>query len=178
MSTNKPRGDAKLATLPPLAQEQLWQYLRGHTQEATLVWLAETHGVRSSPSALSGFWVWYQRQGWLKQSADFADQLKASIEKLPALAGKAQDISAIAQAAFEIQAAQDRDLGAHLALLKSRTKTAELRLKERNVALSERKVKLLEAKAALADKGKAVASDDGLSEAEQLARFKQIFGAS
>ena len=178
MSSSKPRGDSKLATLPPLAQEALFQYLRGHTQEATLAWLLEKHAVRSSPSALSGFWVWYQRQGWLKQSADFADQLKASIEKLPALAGRAQEVSQIAQAAFEIQAAQDRDLGAHLALAKSRTKAAELRLKEQNLLLAERKVVLLEAKAALADKGKAVASDDGLSEAEQLARFKQIFGAS
>ena len=48
----------------------------------------------------------FSLSAWLKPSADFADRLKTQIALLPVLVGKAQEISAIAQAAFEIHVAQ------------------------------------------------------------------------
>jgi hypothetical protein len=58
---------------------------------------------RRPPGARSKFFSW---SAWLKHPADFADKLKGRLAKLPALAGKAQEISAIAQAAFEIHVVQ------------------------------------------------------------------------
>jgi hypothetical protein len=122
-------------TLPDALQEELYQFLRRNTHEEAQVWLQKKHGVETSTGALSKFWHWYPDSAWLKHSADFADQLKDQVAKLPQLAGKAQEISAIAQAAFEIQAAQDRNPCLHLALVKRRQKDAELALKRENQAL-------------------------------------------
>jgi len=121
-------------TLPDALQEQLYQLLRRTTLEKGAVWLKAQHGVETSTGALSRFFSWYPQSAWLKHSADFADQLKASMEKLPALAGRAQEISDIAQAAFEIQAAQDRNACLHLKLVKRRQKDVELALKKEHQA--------------------------------------------
>jgi len=134
----KPRPDAKLMTLPDALQEELYQLLRRTTLEKAKAWLADNHEVDTSTGSLSKFFSWYPQSAWLKHSADFADQLKASMEKLPALAGKAQEISAIAQAAFEIQAAQDRNAPLHLALVKRRQKDTELALKREHQDLAVR----------------------------------------
>jgi hypothetical protein len=172
----KPRPDAKLMTLPDALQEELYQLLRRTTLEKVKEWLLANHDVATSTGSLSKFFSWYPQSAWLKHSADFADQMKACAAKFPALAGKADEISAIAQAAFELQAAQDRDSGLHLALAKARLKTDELRIKQENLKLSERKVKLLEAAAALVDQAKAIGEDKDLTAEEQLTRYRQIFG--
>jgi predicted house-cleaning noncanonical NTP pyrophosphatase (MazG superfamily) len=125
----KPRPDAKLLNLPDALQEELYQFLRRTTLEKAAAWLEDTHQIETSTGALSKFFSWYPRQAWIKSSVTFADQLAAQISKLPELQGKAAEVTAIAQAAFELQAAQDRDPKLHLALAKARTKTAELALK-------------------------------------------------
>lgn len=165
----KPRGDAKLKTLPDALQETLFQTLRRTTAEKTAAWLLEKHGVATSTGSLSEFFSWYPRTGWLKQSAAFATNLEATIKKLPELKISAEQASQVAQVSFEIQAAQNNDPELFLALQDGKLKAAKLQL-------DERKVKLLEAKAAQADQGKAVASDEDLSPEEQLAKFRQIFG--
>lgn len=165
----KPRGDAKLKTLPDALQETLWQLLRRTTAEKAAAWLAKTHEVQTSAGALSEFFSWYPRAGWLKQSAAFATNLEATLRKLPELKITAEQASQVAQASFEIQAAQNRDPELFLALQKGKLEVVK-------VAQSERKIKLLEAKAALADQGKKVATDAELSPEEQLSKFKQIFG--
>lgn len=125
----KPRGDAKLKTLPDALQEQLWQLLRRTTVEKATVWLKTTHGVETSAAALSQFFSWYPRQATLRSAASFADQLKATVAKLPELAVTADQAASIAQVAFEIQAAQDKDPKLFIDLQYLKTKKAELALK-------------------------------------------------
>lgn len=165
----KPRGDAKLKTLPDALQEELFQLLRRTTADKSALWLLEKHGVKTSAGALSEFFSWYPRSGWLKQSASFADSLQAQIKNLPALKVTADQAAQVAQVAFELQAAQDRDPKLFLALRQQDHDAATLRL-------NERKVKLLEAKAAMADQAKKVTEDTDLSPEEQLTRYRQIFG--
>lgn len=166
--SRKPRADSKLKMLPEAAQEELYQFLRYNTQEKTLAWLKQRHGVDTSASALSQFFVWYPSAS-LRPAAQFADQLKAQFEKMPQLKIDAEQLATITQTAFEIQAAQDRDPKLFFALRKAQRDARKLQL-------DERKVKLLEAKAALADKAKEIAGDRELSPEEQLSKFRQIFG--
>lgn len=125
----KARGDAKLKTLPDALQERFFQELRTTSIAKALEWLKQHHGVESSPSAASEFFRWYPRVGWLKKSASFAEELKATVKALPELKITADQASAVAQVAFEIQAAQDKDASLFLALHKGKIKKAELQLK-------------------------------------------------
>lgn len=131
----KARGDAKLKTLPDALQERFFQELRTTSIEKALAWLSTNHGVESSPAAASEFFRWYPRTGWLKRSASFAEELQATLRKLPELQVTAEQASAVAQVAFEMQAAQDRDASLFLALNKGKIKRAELQLKAEAQAL-------------------------------------------
>jgi hypothetical protein len=125
---SKPRGDSVLKNLPDALQEQLFQFLRRNTQEKTLAWLRDTHGVGSNASALSGFFDWYPRQGWLKQSASIAEQLKGEVAKLPQLRADAKTVGDIAQVSFELLAAQNRDSKFFLELTRERREEKRLAL--------------------------------------------------
>lgn len=124
----KPRGDAKLKTLPDALQAELFQLLRSTTNEKAAAWLEKVHGVTTSAGALSEFFSWYPRQGWLKQSASFADSLSATIAKLPQLKISAAAAQEVAQVAFELQAAQDRDPKLFAMLYKGKVTKATLEL--------------------------------------------------
>jgi hypothetical protein len=165
----KPRGDAKLKILPDALQEELWQILRRTTHEKAEAWLLSKHGIATSPAALSHFFSWYPRQGWLKQAANFSDTLKATLKNLPALKATAAEAEQIAQVNFEILAAQNRDAELFLALRKEKREAKKLTLDERRIAI-------LEKKASEADEARKVTEDRDLSPEEQLTRFKQIFG--
>jgi hypothetical protein len=159
----KPRPDAKLLNLPDALQEELYQLLRRTSLEKAAAWLEGTHQIDTSTGALSKFFSWYPRQAWIKSSVTFADQLAAQISKLPELQGKAAEVTAIAQAAFELQAAQDRDPKLHLALAKARTKTAELALKREHqeflVRQYEEKMRKTREALATAEKRGGITSD-------------------
>lgn len=124
----KPRGDAKLKTLPDALQEELHQVLRRTTTEKAAAWLLEKHEVKTSAASLSEFFSWYPRTGWLKQSASFAANLEATIKKLPQLRISAEQASQVAQVSFEIQAAQNRDPELFAMLSKGELERARLRL--------------------------------------------------
>jgi hypothetical protein len=124
----KPRGDAKLKTLPDALQEQLWQLLRRTTVEKAAAWLKTTHGVETSAGALSQFFSWYPRQATLRQAASMSDQLASAIKQLPQLKMTAKDAASIAQVNFEILAAQNRDPELFSALRKGELEVERLRL--------------------------------------------------
>jgi hypothetical protein len=124
----KPRGDAKLKTLPDALQEKLFQYLRRHTAEKTVQWLKEEHAVATSAGALSVFFSWYPRSCTLRTAARTSDELAAQLKKMPELKLAAADAARIAQVNFEIQAAQDRDPALFAALRKGELETARLQL--------------------------------------------------
>lgn len=167
--TTKPRGDAKLKTLPDALQEQLWQYARRNTIEKTLAWLAEKHGVVSSARALSEFFSWYPRTALVRQSENFATSFEKTLRKLPELKITGEQASQLAEVAFEIQAAQDRDPALFLALQKGKANREKLRLEERRVAL-------LEKKAAQADAAREIVNNSQLSEEEQAQQVRALFG--
>lgn len=124
----KPRGDAKLKTLPDALQEKLWQVLRRTTNEKAIAWLKEEHGVDTSPSALSEFFSWYPRQATLRTAASTSDELASTLRKLPELKVTAEQAARIAQVNFEIQAARDRDPALFAALRKGELEAERLRL--------------------------------------------------
>jgi len=124
----KPRGDAKLKTLPDALQEELFQLLRRTTGEKAAAWLLEKHSVKTSAGALSEFFSWYPRSSTLRRAAESSDQLAAQLRKMPELKLAAADAARIAQVNFEIQAAQDRDPALFTALRKGELETARLQL--------------------------------------------------
>lgn len=127
-AAKKPRGDAVLKTLGDALQEELFQQLRVTSQVKTLAWLQEQHGIKSSPAALTKFFDWYPRQGWLKQSASIASQIGSAIKEVPALKEQAAAASEVAQVSFEILAAQNRDSGFFMALQRERREERRLQL--------------------------------------------------
>jgi hypothetical protein len=135
----KPRGDAKLKTLPDALQEALWQFLRQTTAEKAAAWLMAEHGVKTSTGALSEFFAWYPRTGWLKQSAAFASDLEATIKKLPELRISAEQASQVAQVSFEIQAAQNRDPELYGMLGRAALEKRRLELDQAKFAESKKK---------------------------------------
>lgn len=124
----KPRGDAKLKILGDALQEELFQFLRRHTMEATLEWLKADHGLSSSDRSLSDFYHWYPRKMRLLQVADFASQLESTLKQLPALKVTAEQASQVAAVSFEIQAARDQDPELFAMLSKGKHSQAQLQL--------------------------------------------------
>lgn len=124
----KPRGDATLKVLPDALQEELFQFLRRNTQEKTLAWLHDTHGVSTSGAALSAFFDWYPRQGFLKTAASIADQLKAEVAKIPQLKADAATVEEIAGVSFTLLAAQNRDAKFFMGLQRERREERKLAL--------------------------------------------------
>lgn len=126
--SSKARGDAKLKMLPDLLKEELFQFLRANTQEKTLAWLKEEHEVSSSSRALTEFYDWYPRQGFVRQAATIADQIKQAAGQIPQLQKDAKTVGEIAQVTFEVLAAQNRDSGFFLDLKRERREEAKLQL--------------------------------------------------
>lgn len=166
----KPRGDAKLKTLPDALQEELFQLLRRTTAEKAAAWLLEKHAVKTSAGSLSEFFSWYPRSGWLKQASNFSDTLQATLKNLPALKVTAAEAEQIAQVNFEILAAQNRDPDLFMALQHGKLKKAELALKEskHRLALEQSEEKRASAKAKL----EGLKSKGGLS-AETLKQIEE-----
>lgn len=125
---SKPRGDAKLKTLPDALQEKLFQFLRHHTAAKTAAWLLKEHEVTTSAGALSEFFAWYPRSCTLRMAAKSSDELAAQLKKMPELKLAAADARKIAQVNFEIQAAQDRDPALFASLRKGELEAARLQL--------------------------------------------------
>jgi len=58
-TTEKPRADAKLKTLPEARQADIAEYSHNHTLAETVTWL-NANGVDVSACALSRFLAWYR----------------------------------------------------------------------------------------------------------------------
>ncbi len=131
----KPRGDAKLKTLPAEQQAAIFALLQQHTANEVKVLIAKEPGVFTSTGALSQFYHWYPLSRRLEQAASFADQLQSQLLKLPNLNLDAAKLSTVAQVAFEARAVQEQDSDLFIALRKRRQKDTELTLKADNQAL-------------------------------------------
>lgn len=128
----KPRSDSKLKTLPADQQAALYALLQGKSYKQALPIVREKLGVSTSEAALSQFFSWYPLSRRLEQAKSFADQLKDTLAKNPALNLDAEKLSMVAQVAFEAQAVQEQDSDLYIALRKRRQKDAELTLRQQN----------------------------------------------
>jgi len=157
----KPRSDSKLKTLPAQKQEQLYALLRANSYKAALPLVQKTFGVVTSEASLSQFYSWYPLSRRLEQAKSFADQLKESLAKNPALNLDAEKLSTVAQVAFEAQAVQEQDSALFMGLRKLRQKDADLALQAKNqdLRLRQYEEKISAARASL----EKAASKGGLS---------------
>src|SRR5581483_6728274 len=167
--SKKPRGDAKLKTLPPALQAEVYGRCNSTGYAQVKAWLAAEHSVQTSTGALSEFFSWYPLQRQLERAASFADQLKEQFAKLPGIQIDAEKTSALAQVAFEMMAVQNQDPELFFNMKKLRQKDADLRKVERRIAL-------LEKAAAERDAAKAVLNDKNLTEEQQAKKIRGLFG--
>jgi hypothetical protein len=166
--SRKPRTDARLKTLPPEQQEQLFAHLRKTPYRKAVKWCAEELGVETSVGALSEFFGWFPLSRQLEQAATFAEQITEQAKADPELVGKSAEIARFAQIGFEARALELQDASLYVEL-------AKLRLKAESNALQERRIKILEAQAAKAAEAEKVVNDNTLSEEERALRMRQIF---
>jgi len=166
--SRKPRNDSKLKTLPEGQQEQLWDYLYGHTYKDAVKWAAEQLGLETSPAALSEFYSWYQSSRVLSQARALADHIREDMQTNPGLDLSDESISQVSQVAFENLALKLRDPKLFIGLRK-------LRQKDKEQQQEDRKLKLLEEKARQADQAEEVVKSE-LSEEEKRAKLREIFG--
>ncbi|WP_009965327.1 hypothetical protein [Verrucomicrobium spinosum] len=169
-ASRKPRGDAKLKTLPEELQEEIWERLGKGTHAAVRKWLQQEMDIATSLGALSEFYSWYG----LRRDLQEADSEVTSLMQL------------IKEGEYSLDTQQLESLGNTLFLLKARSSgdwkqhkaAVELLLKSRKVAVEERKVAILEQKAAQADKAKELLGDKALTPEERDRKMKAVFGIS
>jgi hypothetical protein len=165
----KQRSDAVLKTLPPGLQAEIFARCNMASYAVVREWLRTEKSVTTSEGALSKFFAWYPLSRRLEQAGAFSDSLKAQIAQMPALQGKAGELSDIAQIAFEMQAVQNQDGELFYNLRK-------LRLKEIDQRQNDRRIKLLEQKAAKADAAEKITGNAELSDAEKATQMRALFG--
>lgn len=167
-ASRKPRGDAKLKTLPEELQAEIHARLGKGTHAAVRKWLEAEMSISTSLGALSDFYSWYS----LRRDLQDADQEVQSLLQL------------ISEGEYNLDTRQLESLGNTLFLLRARASgdwkqhkaAVELLLKSRKVSVEERKVTLLEAKAAQADQAKELLGDADLTPEERDRRMKAVFG--
>jgi hypothetical protein len=166
---SKRRGDSKLWVLAPPVQAELYRICSGADGYAAgRAWLQTEHGILIKSDATFSSW-WGSYPFSLPASADFAQTFELELAKLPEMEGQAEKISRLGQVGFELMALRNQNLEGYATLKK-------LRLKESEQKLNERRVALLEKKAAQADKAKEILGDKQLTEEEQAAQVRSLFG--
>jgi hypothetical protein len=173
----KPRSDAKLKSLPPHQREMLVRWLAEEnvSYEIARDRLWQDFAVRTSTGALANF---YATQCW-QRSSEHAREFSEQVREAAKSTGEdfnTATLALIQERAFILARTRGADVGDLATLAKIIGDSVKLGIKQRELALTERRITLLEKKAAQADEARAVTQNTGLSEAEQLARYRQIFG--
>jgi hypothetical protein len=107
-ATRKPRGDAKLKTLPEARQEQIAEMLAGKTLDEVKRELA-ADGLQTSRNALSEFWSWWQLKQTMAEADSMAEELIARLQESdPDLAVKPEKLFSLGQMVFETLALQQK----------------------------------------------------------------------
>lgn len=79
-ATRKPRGDAKLKTLPEARQEQIAELLASKTLAEVKAELAQD-GLHTSVNALSEFWSWWQLRQQFAEKETLVEELMAAFKE-------------------------------------------------------------------------------------------------
>lgn len=174
----------ELAIKRPEVREQLWEWRSDAsvTNAAIRGRIEANYGISLKGDwQLSGFWSWLRHMrrtdNWNARMAQFEDFMR---QRNPSASVESIRDAGIAFFMTETVAEEDR-AGfvevAHLDLTKRGMET-KARFEERKIKVSERKLALLEQKAAQADAAKGVLENKELSEAQRIARMREVFGMS
>ena len=177
--SRKKRSDTKLLSLlNPQQQAHLRTLLvdENKSYQEAQTWLRDEYNVRVGIGAIQRFYASECFALRSSEAKEFAARVEQELIANDATFDKAT-LALIKQRAFERAYAKNGSIDELQKLAGMIGDSARLALKTKDVALTERRIVLLEQKAAQADAGKAVADATDLSPEEQLARFKQVFGA-
>lgn len=173
----KPRSDKKLAALNPQQRVLLRCWLvednLSYAEARDRLW--QDFRLRVSTGALSSFYATECFSLRSSEAKDFAEQV---VQELKTSGDKFDEatLSLIRQKAFERAYARDGNLDELATLAKIIGDSQKLAIKGRQVSLAERRVKLLEQKAAQADQTEKILKDDTLTEEQQAAQVRSLFG--
>jgi hypothetical protein len=166
--SRKPRSDSPLKTLSPERQAELIEKLRSHSHTEVRKWLAETHGLKTSVTALSEFWSWWHLRDRLQRREvlinGILDQIKT---RAPSVSD--DDLFSFGQAIFSAEAIEDKDPSSWAQIQK-------LRLKRVDQEQAARKIALLERKAALAEQAEKVTAATDMTPEQKQDALRAIFG--
>jgi len=178
MRRMKPRSDNKLAALPPAQKAQLrtWLVEENRAYEEVVGLVRERFGVRTSTGALCKFYATDCFSLKSSEARDFAEQVVAELKTHGESKFDEATLALVRQKAFERAYAKDGSIDELATLAKILGDSAKVELKRRGLDLTERRIKILEKKAAQADQAKAIAGNKDLSEAEQAAQMRALFG--
>ena len=170
MSNRKQRGDAKLKTLKPELQAEIFARCSEGRYEEVRKWLKAEWSIVTSVGSLSDFYSWYQlRQRFMEAEShvnQLSDMVKQSGLKVDAVA-----LKDTMNSLFLSLASKSGDFETFEAAFK-------LILKQQDQELTMRRVALLEAKAKQAEDAAKIAGNADLTATEKEARMKQVFGIS
>jgi len=170
----KPRGNAKIKTLPDEVQAEIYQHLKGHTYAQTSQWLLGNRGLTVAHNTLSRFWHWYPISTWVREGAEGADALDESARKNIRESKRAREARRErAQLAFENHLLTGHDLQAYLELRKFELGS---QLAQAKLALESRRTALKEKAAAARERAQAPDPPANLTPQEKEARIKAVFG--
>jgi len=111
---NKPRADAKLKNLPPERQNEIIEFGRTHSIDATVGWL-RAGGVSSSRAAVSKFLQWRRERSTLNQDRQMAELIIRLVRgAVPSLTE--QQALSLRDSILKALVIQHEDLGAFLGL--------------------------------------------------------------
>lgn len=170
----KTRSDARLLSLTEAQQEKIatWLTIENRSYDEVRSMIAVEFGVKTSVGALHNFYTSVAAPWKYARAAGEADSWAELMD------GKFDQatIKRVRQLAFEAMSTPQPDLKVVKALMKISGDAAKLSLAQERLGLDARKVVILEAKAALADKATEIANDKNLTEEEQAAGMRALFG--
>jgi hypothetical protein len=194
----KPDPRAKLKTLPPERQEEIFEYLRTHSTRETQAWLAKDE-LHVSLVPIKQFYHWYQLTTKLGEAASMSQVACGALREMRDLNLNEEQLGKAGQAIFEAQALDKGDTKLFVALRQLRQQDRSLDLqeksrrtsaeqKERQLAQRERDLNAKDERwswttsekvyeCARDPKTRAIVDDNKMSRAEKIAAIRNAYFA-
>ena len=166
----KPRPDSVLKTAPEGVQEQIIEYMRGHTLDAARKYCAETHKFPTSTRGLSEFWEWWHISRSVEQAKIFSDRFQQDLAARPDLNLEPEKLRKLGQVVFEMEALKARDAQTFIAMQKLALDVERNDRAERELALARDRFEFDAAAAALkhVETLKSIAMDSSLNADDKI----------
>lgn len=168
-ATRKPRGDAKLKTLPEERQQQIDDLLAGSTLKDVQASLAED-GLNVSLQALSEFWSWRQLRAQFSRKETLVNEAIEQLkESNPQLSEEA--LFSHGQTVFGLLALEEKDALAWKHIQDARTARMKLDL---DLQRFQRETAELFLKWAADRRAQEIANAGGLGQSEKIEQLGQL----